>query len=791
MFKTNQSAFNDLRNIAAEHTDRLIAWGGSGLSQLAGLPSWMELRTALYAELERKALLSEQTNSTSDMAARLEAIKSNRDMWIAFDMLCKSLGKTTYQATIRRMLEPASTCLIPRVYTMLWQLPLAGFVSLNLDGLATRGFHETYVGRHVVEFSGKKAGDHAHVLKSPHPFILNLHGLHADASSWVLTNSERAYLQRDAGCRSFIDACLIDRTIVFVGVTADDKAVKHYLESLRDRKVDFGAHYWLTSRTDPAADLWAEQAGVRIINYSSGDNHAELLEAIKLILEFVPREQEPAAPVAMTSCSEERPPLPPPAELERMEPEDARLILNSHATAILSNRDENAYTAFGRFCEDYGLAIHRAWYTKPPHNKFFGYKLERRLGGGAFSSVFAAQNDEGKLFAVKVLREELRDNPSMFQSFRRGVQSMRILAKHGLPGIVTYQDASEIPASVIMKQVDGPNLHEAVASGQLDEWWKILRFACDLSSIIRAAHMLPERVLHRDIRPSNIMLKGFFGQDDWEILVLDFDLSWYLGALELSVLEHPTLSGYLAPEQLERMPHASTRNALVDSFGFGMTLYFARTGVSPLSLEHRHGKWEEKVAELVTSHDCRTWLSLPNRYARMIINCTREEQAVRWDMTQAWLELSRLLDALSDPSSVRSAELWAEELAARACSRFTKETYGWNTDTLTAGVALQRGVMIELLGDESNHDVVLSVDWRVKEGQDRSGIEKYLPGKCQRAEDALKKHGWIVTQARQRLLHSASFMARKPVAALIADGDRAVDGICAAADQLRFSPHEA
>ncbi|MCK5827918.1 protein kinase [Candidatus Bipolaricaulota bacterium] len=791
MFNTKQTAFDDLRNIAAEHTDRLIAWIGSGLSRPAGLPSWIELRRVLHEELECKASFLGKAEGNLDISAKLAAIESQQDMWIAFDMLRNSLGKTTYQSIIRRQLEPATTCTIPYVYQLLWKLPMAGLINLNLDGLATRSFHNVYTSRYVNEFTGRNAGDHAHVLKSPHPFILNLHGFHADASSWVLTNTERAKLQHNKGCCSFIDACLMDRTVVFAGVTADDRAVKRYLESLTKRKVDFGTHYWLTSRTDPGADLWAEKAGVRIINYSSEDNHSELLRALELILEFVPNEDEPAAPVAMTACSEMQPPLPSPGELQRMDPGDARIILNGHACNILSAKSPAAYAAFNKFCEDYGLAIHGAWYTKPPHNRFFGYELGKRIGGGAFSSVFGARDEEGGLFAVKVLREELRDSPSMFQSFRRGVQSMRILAEHNLSGIVPYQDASEIPASVIMERIDGPNLHEAVESGELDDWWKVIRFAFDLSSVVRAAHLLPERVLHRDIRPSNIMLRGFFTQDDWEVLVLDFDLSWHLGASELSVLEYPTLSGYLAPEQLERMTHASTRNALVDSFGFGMTLYFARTGISPLSLEHRHSNWEEKVAKNIAACGCGAWNSLSNRYARMIINCTRDEQSERWDMTQAWLELSRLSDALADPRTVRSAELWAEELAARACSRLTQEEYGWNSDTLTAGLALQRGVTIELMGDESRHSVVLSVDWMVKEGQTPSGIVKYLPGKCQRAEDALRKHGWNIRQAKQRSLYSASFVAHKLVAALIADGDRAVDGICAAANELRFGPHEA
>lgn len=158
---------------------------------------------------------------------------------------------------------------------------------------------------------------------------------------------------------------------------------------------------------------------------------------------------------------------------------------------------------------------------------------------------------------------------------------MKILGDSGVEGMVPYRKAFEIPACVVMDWIDGPNLDNAVSSGQTQDWKLILRIGSDMADIVRRGHVLPERVLHRDIRPSNAMLRGFYSNPDkWDVVVLDFDLSWHRGALERSVIHGSAMLGYLAPEQIQTIPYVSTRHAAVDSFGMGMV--FSTTKSSTL-----------------------------------------------------------------------------------------------------------------------------------------------------------------------------------------------------------------
>lgn len=743
MFDTNQAAFQEFRNIVAERTSSVVAWVGAGLSQAAGLPSWKKLKETLCDALESKAQTM-MVGERDRLLRRLDSATQQKNYWVAFDILKESLGPTSYRAEIRRALAPAESASVPEVYKDLWSLRLSGVLNLNLDRLATRAHSENAPCKNLNEFSGKEAGHYVHLLKSPDPFVINLHGICANESSWVLTNSDLKRLLSNPGYRSFVSACLMTRTVLFVGLTVDDLAVGGQLAALRTLGIEPGSHFWLTHRTDQDTDSWAEAMGIRVIRYrAAGDNHDDIRGFIQDITSYLP-EETIAPPVVPSPRLSGEHSLPEPNELVTQNSEDIRLVLNSRAVELLKNSDQDAYDAYERFCKKYDSAIYRAWYvtTEPPDNTLLGFTIESSIARGAFGHVYRAKAPNGDTVAIKVLHGEIRRNPEMLQSFRRGVRSMEILATSDVTGMIQYREASEIPAFVVMDFVDGPNLSEAVALHYLDNWSSVLRAAVDLSGTIRQSHMLPERVLHRDIRPANIMLRDYYRDPDkWEMVVLDFDLSWHRGASEVSVITTEGVNGFLAPEQVRRSGTASTRNAAVDSFGVGMTLYFLRTGIEPFFAQHKHRTWEEDLERAITRHECHTWRSIPRRFARVIKCATRDAQAERWDMSQICGELERLREAEANPSQVVSAELLAEELVAR--SRLGSR-YHWNPDSLGCVVELQSGFKAAVKALETEHKVCVELSWLRTGDQERRQIKKWIEPACDQSASALRKGGWRV-----------------------------------------------
>jgi serine/threonine protein kinase len=757
-FDIGQDSYIAFRNIASERTSRIIAWVGSGLSAACGLPTWEGLRVALIKALENKALTLHPDERDSSIKECNE-IKSIKDNWLAFERLKHALGETTFRETIRDSLKLAHTVPIPHTYNNLWRIRISGLLNLNIDRLATRA-RQSQTESAVIEFNGRRISDYLHILKSsPQPFILNLHGDYDDYSSWVLTRSDLNALRRTIGYVDFIRTCLLTSTVFFVGISADDRAVGGHLQELARITKDSGPHFWLTCRQDKLTDNWAEDLGIRVIRYDAKDNdHSGVNDFFEDLLSFVPKD-EPAPPIEPQNIPERTEIVDDPKEIVSLDSETIRQILNKKAKEILKDASQESYSKYEEFVKKYDEAIYRAWYTCE-NSDILGYKLEKLHAKGAFGRVYKAKDAQGNSIAIKVLLEEERRKKEFLQSFRRGVRSMRILSVRAVDGIVGYKEAYEIPSFVVMDWVDGPNLDVAVRSKQINNWHDILKIARDLSHIIENAHRTPERVLHRDLRPPNIMLEGLYeNQNSWKVVVLDFDLSWHLGASEKSIIGSGTTTGYLAPEQIQANSKISTRHSAVDSFGLGMTMFFLVSRRDPFPAENLHKDWEGNVIDNSLVIGCSAWKSIPRRFARLIINATKEVQSERWDINQIRGELDRLLDALIKPNEVESAELVAEEIFSRTVY---SNMYKWDADKLGATIEFPSGTKLSLIGHESKKQVRLYISWMYGGGSTLKQLFKRIGKSFDDIKRQLASAKWTPDD-RSRSGQSINFVAHLDV----------------------------
>ena len=789
VFDTSQEAYKELRNIIVERTGGIVFWTGSGLSAQAGLPTWVGLKDELLNALYQKIESSDSPESRERDQRAAHQIEQDQNNWRAFERLKTSLGQTTYRARIRSILNPSSSMDPPPVYEKIWRLKPHGVLTLNIDRLATKAYQDTGATKTLLtEFVGNQVGNYSHVLKSPHPFLCNLHGLVDDQSSWVFTASELSILKAAPGYQNFIRTCLSAKTIVFVGISADDVAVGGFLEDLSNLEIDIGEHYWITHRRDQATNQWAERNGVRLIGYQTVDGeHGELLEAMDDLVKFIsvddPAELGPIIPQGMDPTEQV---LPSQEELLKLDAESIREALNREASRILDSTSQDRNEMYLTFSNTYDEAIYRAWYTGPDtgKTKFLGHTLNEEVASGSFGKVYRATDPDGEGVAVKILHQDMRRNEELFLAFRRGVRSMKILGDNGVTGMVPYRKAFEIPAFVVMDWIDGPTLGDAVAAKQLEDWDLILKIGSAVADIVRQGHTLPERVLHRDLRPSNIMLRGFYSDPEyWEVVVLDFDLSWHRGALEKSVTHGSALLGYLAPEQIQVFPGISTRHAAVDSFGLGMVLFFMLSGRDPVPDQHRHVDWNVTLSDAAQRFPCLQWVSIPRRFSRLVHFATLNEQSERWDMTQIQAELQRLHAVVLDPSSFASSELVAEELAARC--EFSKD-YHWNENLLAAEKVEASGIEFSIQGDESLRKVIVSMRWGDTGVQGRRNVGKWIEPAMERAKAILERYNWKIEES-QSFYASISIKASISTPNALQDIERTVDCLDRAMEELRFS----
>ena len=620
-----------------------------------------------------------------------------------------------------------------------------GFFTLNLDKLASRAYSQCFAGCALREFIGIESQFHADVLRTGHQFVAHLHGTLDSDRGWVLTQPDFENLCGLPAYRSLVQSCFASRIVLFAGVSADDQAAGGHLLSLKAAGIGLGGHFWLTNRNDRSTDRWAEEAGLNRIYYAATkDDHSEFRQFIKDLKDYLPKDE--AAPPVVPSMGATKPAvLPESEELERLAANDIRIRLNARAKQILGSRSSTKLDEYEAFWTKYSEPIYRAWSvsTVPGKNLLFDFQVQESLAKGAFGQVYKALHADGRPVAIKVLHGNVRDHREMLRSFRRGVASMRILSGRSVDGVVPYIDAWEIPACAVMELIDGPNLEQAVDGGMVKDWHDSLRIACDLARIIQAAHSVPERVLHRDIRPANVMLKDLFTVPErWKLVVLDFDLSWHRDASEGSLDLSKSLNSYLAPEQIQPARKRFTRNALVDSYGFGMTMYFLVSGEPPAVGQHLYQNWRQFLNDKVALKRCAEWHSLPRRFARLIDNTTKDSQAERWDMTRISGELQRLQEVLGGPGKVTSAEIFAEEIVSR-CPTLGAH-YEWDLDRLSASAELRSGFTVKIVGDETNRLVRVRVEWIQTGDRQFENVRKYIGRSSDSCAAELKRGSWKI-----------------------------------------------
>lgn len=742
-FDIEQDSHVALRKVISERTSPIIAWVGAGLSAPAGLPSWEKLLDELIAIVRRKQAMITTTPKNKAREILLYEERRRRNYWLCFQLTEELLGGTTYQAEIRQRLDTASHSNIPAGYSALWKAGIQGLVTFNLDQFATRSFSLASPGAIVDQFVGAQAKHMLGVLQRSRPFIGNVHGIIDDASSWIFTHDKLQTLLKDNGYKQFVNACLLTRTILFVGVSADDVAMQTHLDLVQMAGITGISHFWITPRTDEDTDKWSEQYGIRVIRYTnSSGNHSEVIECLSDlaiakpsndIIEIRPIVPTHVSPQIATGILED------PDSLIRKPLEYIRQQLNAHAQKLLATPNQTSYLAYDEFSRQYDEAIDRAWYVTetPPKNVLLGYTICKRVSTGSFGEVFEALDETGNRVAVKLLRRDVRREPAMLQTFRRGVRSMRILKSRRVAGMIDFIDASEIPAVVVMDWVDGPNLTDAVQKKVLKNWTMMLTLARDLARIIHAAHLLPERVLHRDIRPPNVMLRDFWSNgNELDVVVMDFDLSWHVDALEKSIVAKPL--GFMAPEQLHQRESASTRSALVDSFGFGMTLFYVLTGEIPVPDQQRHHDWEKTLKNKIQSRRHPAWRSLPVRVSRLVDGATKDQQRERWDFSRIVAEIESLHRLDAGETDGISADYYCDEIASHSACM---ESYTWD-DHRSVAAYRSVGLQIDLAADLPRDEIRLTLEWSQTGTENWTLLPKSGQQILERTRPILDRAGW-------------------------------------------------
>ncbi len=195
------------------------------------------------------------------------------------------------------------------------------------------------------------------------------------------------------------------------------------------------------------------------------------------------------------------------------------------------------------------------------------FTLEQRLGSGGFGTVYRAWDERlQRPVAVKVI-ESSKDG-------KRVIREAQAAARLAHPGIVTLYELAHdgSRAFLVTELVEGSTVRELTVSGELSDR-ELAGVGADAADALAHAHA--QGVVHRDIKPQNILV----AEKDGEAKLVDFGIARLVDEATMTASGDVlgTLA-YMAPEQAD----GGRPGPPADIYSLALTLYEGWAGEHPL-----------------------------------------------------------------------------------------------------------------------------------------------------------------------------------------------------------------
>ncbi len=287
------------------------------------------------------------------------------------------------------------------------------------------------------------------------------------------------------------------------------------------------------------------------------------------------------------------------------------------------------------------------------------YQVIRALGEGGMGAVYQTWDRElEKVVAVKVIHSDLASEPGILQRFKQELILARQIHHANVIQIFDIGHTDDL-YYISMDFVDGRDL-----SGVLKERGKLppLEAAEMIRHVCRgleAAHA--ERVIHRDLKPQNIMIAT-----DGEVTVMDFGIARAADSSDMT--QTGTLIGtptYMSPEQAI----GSKIDTRSDIFSVGIIFYELLTGTVPFKAESAMGTLTRRCQEKAQP-PIEVEPSLPRALNDIVVRALATDREQRYQTAGELIQdLDRWIDAEKgvrppDSRAVSVSWKWISVLAA-------------------------------------------------------------------------------------------------------------------------------
>ncbi len=197
------------------------------------------------------------------------------------------------------------------------------------------------------------------------------------------------------------------------------------------------------------------------------------------------------------------------------------------------------------------------------------YRLLDRIGEGGMGVVYLARDADQRSVAIKILRPAVAGDPNARRRLAREVETMRRVRSPYVAEVLDTDVTGETPY-IVTRYVPGRTLEQVVTEEGPLSGSRLARLAGGLAEALAAIHAAG--VVHRDLKPGNVMLVG------GDPVVIDFGIAQALDSTRLTMTGmFMGTPGYLSPEVIE----GQNSTAASDVHAWGATVAFAATARPP------------------------------------------------------------------------------------------------------------------------------------------------------------------------------------------------------------------
>uniref|UniRef100_UPI00405793FD serine/threonine-protein kinase n=1 Tax=Streptomyces olivaceus TaxID=47716 RepID=UPI00405793FD len=267
------------------------------------------------------------------------------------------------------------------------------------------------------------------------------------------------------------------------------------------------------------------------------------------------------------------------------------------------------------------------------------YRIVARLGSGGMGRVYLAGSPGGRAAAVKVVHEDLAEDPAFRRRFGREVAAAQRVSGPFTAPVVDADPDADLPW-LATAYVPGVALGTAVAAHGVWPERSVRALGSGLAEALDAIHRAD--VVHRDLKPSNVLLAPDGPR------VIDFGISVAADDTKLTTTGAVVGSpGYLPPEQLVGREVGPPG----DVFALGALLAYAATGTGPFGGGPAHGVNYRVV------HEDPDLERVPDGLAEVVARCLAKDPRQRPEVPELVGELGRW-EAADGTSGTFDAGTW-------------------------------------------------------------------------------------------------------------------------------------